>query len=261
MEVIVPLLLFLPLVIFLISRIGHQIWTFDVRGRTFEVHNYSFREYLYVDGELISGSWVGGDYMSFAEHAVKLPGGDQLNIRIDLRDGVIVCEAKIGDTVVFDSRVGGAIEATATVPTAPTDEAPTPVLTGEPDDPRWAAATILLEELEEDGDLREAATTLGDALREALGQLERAQKAAEAHALLGGEEGSAVVDLREERVGELLQFVRELHLVSSSREPSSAALPKVREVLGRLHAEREVDGDLARREAAIRARSAEKQRN
>jgi len=113
-------------------------------------------------------------------------------------------------------------------------------------DPRWEAATELLDVVADRPDAVAAATELRTALHTAILREGEAHAALRAHARIG-DDGSAkaLVAKEEARIRRVLDAVRALHLAHAD-----LALPIVDDALHRLAAEREVqsavDGDRAR---------------
>lgn len=219
-------------------------WSFSLGGRRFEVINYGFRERILVDGQPVSDTRVGGDGMTQAIHAIALPDGRQLDVRIGTQNGLSVeCTAEVDGEVIFDSRGAGALglEARARLPGELRPEAPDPPETVE--DPRWEAALVLLQELAENPALEATVEELSQELRRALHRLVQAHQAAEAHHALGGssDELAPVLQAHEAAVQARLDLLRQLHLAASSPAPTEEALPDVRDALDRLKTEQELD--------------------
>jgi len=229
-------------------------WSFDFGGRTFTVRNHLFHEVIEVDGEVVKGTRVHATLME-ADHAIALPDGRQLDIVIGSTDGFsMFCRARVGEDVIFDSKQHGQ-RARAKLPGAlkPTPAAPTSSPEDTIDDPRWAPAQVLLDALAADPSMSASAASLREALRDALGALERSQRAAAAHQALGGSEDRGALDEvvrhRDASVEDVLGLLRELHLAATTQAPS----PKVQDTLAQLKAEREVDDAVLRRAMAARA--------
>jgi hypothetical protein len=214
-------------------------WRFEHAGHTLDVVNYAARERVWLDGELVAGTRVDGDHLTWALHRVALPEGGQLAVQISSSNGLSMdCAASVDGRTIFDSRGGAGA--------APTEALPT--------DPRWPAAAVLLAEIARHPDDASAAATLDRALRGALDRLERTRAAAAAHRALrrhvegsgagADDAGDAMVEAklglllehRQTEVDEILVLVSELHLASTGRDLGGA-----RAVAARLAAEREVD--------------------
>lgn len=241
------------------TRIPFGRWSFTHEGRSFEVVNYAFHEHIFVDGERLRDTRVGGDHLTHAAHAIRLPDGQQLDVVVGSANGLTVaCVAKVGDAVVFDSNDLRPAPGTARAvlppgrATAVTSEA-----VAVPDDARWAAAAVLLDELGRDPDHSDASEALRGALRDALTALETAQRAAVAHQALGGEGGplDAIVAHREGSVVEVLDLVRQLHVVAATKGVTEDLA--VEATLARVQAEREVDEEGLRQAMARRSRQHE----
>ena len=258
-----------------IARLPIHRWRFTAEGRQITVSNFIFHETIVVDGVRVPHTRVGGNYLTWATHALALPDGRELLINIASQDGITVrCSALIGEEVVFDSstpvRALGRVAPTraalpepAATPTSAASAAPSlpaaspaPALPlpepREARDPRWTAASVLLSSLRADPELGRAAADLEAELRRALARRAATAEAVAAHVALGGssEELAPIVSQREQAVQDLLRVLRELHLAASRRELTASALPHVEDVLARLRASHEVDADTRRQLAA-----------
>ena len=245
-----------------IARLPIHRWRFTAEGRQITVSNFIFHETIVVDGVRVPHTRVGGNYLTWATHALALPDGRELLINIASQDGITVrCSALIGEEVVFDSstpvRALGRVAptraalpepaATPTPAASAAPPAPAPALPlpepREARDPRWTAASVLLSSLRADPELGRAAADLEAELRRALARRAATAEAVAAHVALGGSS-------EEQDVQDLLRVLREVHLAASRRERTASALPPVEDVLARLRASHEVDADTRRQLAA-----------
>lgn len=210
------------------------VQTFETswHGHDIRVENLVTTERVYVDGERVKGSRTGGDGLTWAEHAVTLPSGEALTIRLSVEGMVAACTIRSGDRVVFESSRTADVAA----PPAPAVE-----------DPRWEPATVLLAPLRdsEEPEVARAAGLLHHQLRQAMLALADARSAAAAHAALGGEADEQVVAACDRVVDELLAAVRELHRLAV-RTSGATDMAAVHDVLDRIAARREVEGRLPR---------------
>jgi hypothetical protein len=234
--------------VFLLA-IPFQRWELEYRGHKIEIVNYTFREMVWLDGSKVANSRTGGDYFSHAEHTIEIDG-HSLRIWIGLDGMAVRCRVDNGHQVIFNSSAGSPPELTD----------PLPVTTGsEPEDPRLAAARVLLAEVASVDPT--AATDLTQALERVLAADRQARTAAEAHTALGGngEETKQLLDRRADDVQQVLKTLRTLHVrIAQDDDDSAEALSTAREALARLDAAREVSQDEradARKRAAQRIRS------
>jgi hypothetical protein len=142
------------LAVLAVTAVVAALWTVPIgrwallhQGHVVVVRNYAWHERVWVDGTKRLGTRTGGDRMTFAEHAVDLPRGGRLRIRI-LIDGIRqACVIDDGLRIVYDSR------ATTALPPPPPP----------PADPRIAPARAHLATLASTDP--EAAAILDSALR------------------------------------------------------------------------------------------------
>ena len=175
-------------------------WEFVHEGRRIEIRNYGLTEAIWVDGERVPNSRVGGDFVTYAIHAVPTRSGEPLTIQVSTATLAMRCTAHLDSRMVFDSRRH-------------------PHLAVVIDDPRWPAAQTLLLELDGDPDTESSAATLRRVLRGGFEGLCRVRALAAAHRALGGDAFAAEVSRCEATVTEALQVLRELH--------AAAHLPRV----------------------------------
>lgn len=233
-----------------VARLPFGRWEFTHRGRRYEVLNHVLSERIRVDGQVLADTRMATDRFSYATHAIALPEGGQLEITLRSSGVAFRCVACVGGEVVYDSERIEIGQARARLPAGPVPSA----TEGEPPDPRWPAARLLLAELTGRPHVAEAARALHDDLLDTLRRGAQARRAAEAHAALGGADAdlAAIVDAHAAAADERFALLRQLHrsvqegAAVEAAEPAPAA-PAVEEALRRVAAAREVEGARAAR--------------
>lgn len=232
----------------LMTVVPFQRWEFEHAGTRIKVRNYAVREVVSVDGVVVKGTWRQGDRLSRALHEVALPGGEVLTVQVNTAGGAVRCRAFAGREAIFDSDGPPWLSEAASAAPAPA--------AAEPDDPRWGAACVLLADLERgDAELTAAATDLRRALRGGFLDLIAASRAAAAHAALGADDaGDGLrIEAADAAVHQLISTLQELHRAATAPAAAGAPpVPRAREALARIEAEREVQRAAATRASAGR---------
>jgi hypothetical protein len=158
-----------------------QRFRFVHGGRRYVVHNYALHEWIWCDGARLVGTRTGGNHTSWASHAIGLPDGRHIDVRLATTDGVrFWCVAMVDGRVLFDSRSGHEL----------------PDLTW-----REAVREVLARLVRSvDPDVRRSACVLQQQVRDALRRLDAAERA--------GHEGDIAAGRAE--VDRLLPLVRAL---------------------------------------------------
>jgi hypothetical protein len=257
LEWVVPLLVMFATLTGAALAKPRRLWEFEVRGHAIVIRQ------AWVGGPNVT---VDGTRVDFERHhddvrVAWLFEVDGVRVRAVERDDIGVHLRVYDDEeLVFDSQVmrKAALRDDATavsMPPAPQWTTTTPEVVAA-SDPRQTAAQTLFEQLarHENAEVLAASELLRVSLQSAFEVLRAAQSGAEAHALLGDDAaGQALLDQAEDRIAKLIEHLRQLHLLAGSMDGDPGEVAPVREMMGRLEADQEVD-------ASIRAARAQRAR-
>lgn len=210
-----------------LRRRGRREWTTTFDGHTIQVVATQNKKQLLFDGQVVAAKTT----LSGAGASLTWSYQGETGPPVEIVATITYTGATPSARILANGRpIGG-------------DATTTPASVAEPKDPRWTAAQVLLADLRgaRDARVRDAGARVEAGLRDLLGRHGRLAQAREAHATLGGDPGE--IDAARARidgqVADLLDALRQLHLLAVADEPA-VALDPIEDTLGRIAAEAEV---------------------
>lgn len=210
-----------------LRRRGRREWVTTFDGRTIQVLSTQNKKQLLVDGQIVAAKTT----LSGAGASLTWSYQGETGPPVEIVATITYAGATPSARILANGRpIGG-------------DPLALPTSGAEPKDPRWTAAQVLLADLRgaQDTRVRDAGARAEAGLRDLLGRHARLASAREAHATLGGDPSE--IDSARTRVdgqvGELIDALRQLHLLAVADEPA-LALDPIEDTLGRIAAEAEV---------------------
>lgn len=237
------LLLLLSFLVISMIKDPTRVWSFDYQGKHIEVKNYAFSERIYINGIRIKDTRKKGFLLSSAVHEFEIAHNTTAVVQIEAVGFHVRCTVQVGNKIVYYSEDPKIIDTTHK--------------DLENIDEQFLVAQELLLQIcnSENESLIEASRLLWITLEETYKQSGKIQKAIESYKVLGEtnhETSTKLLEKEEKRKQNILQMIKELHLITIQESGKLIDIPEqVENILNQIQIDREIEDCLDKTDKKI----------